>query len=364
MRGAARGEGNTMTTDKKQLVPLSPDDFAMLEWLAAWTPEVHQSSWTNRRRWPPGFREVADTSVHQRSEIGDAIKARLAWPPCKDGRRIVARLLAYRLAEGTWGCARLTPRGRAALKLDGRLCPDAFESHAANVFDDVPLIDPTGPDNEDAWREMLVEYRDNDYRGRHTLTGATASLCPTSSTGTNLNGSIRGHNRFLTFCVRNAAHQEILRLNLSFEGLAELLTSHMETPITLDRYIGADGMPRSEPAPPPVSASARMVERLSAVEDVREARILEIRQKIAGANIGKRLQEELLRDLDFAASSESGRAFAVQQAVEELSVAVESAMVIAAERHSLAGLVSELLPPAVSVLAIEAASDETLPGEI
>jgi hypothetical protein len=342
------------------LVPLAADELVMLEWLAAWTPEVHRSSWGSRRSWPPGFREIADISTQSQPAKADAIKARLAWPPRKDGRRIVQRLLAYRMAEGTWGCARLTPRGRAALKLNRLPCPDFFESHSPNVFDDFDLVG-LGPDNESAWLDMLAEYRESDYHGRHTLTNSTASICTVSSTGTHLNGSIRDHNRFLALTVRNAAHQEILRMNLSFEALAELLTSSMETPVTIDHYIGADGMRRCEPAPPPVSARVRMVERLSAVDDMREKRLAALREKIAAANMGKRLQEELLHDLKVAASAEDGRAFVVQQAIEEVSVAVESALTIAAERYSLAGLMTEALPPRAAILEIGGIIEEAEP---
>lgn len=336
------------------LVPVSPEDLTLLGWFASWTPGVHRADWQTRRRWPPGFREIADLSAYSAKSLEDA-ERRLCVPPNKRDKSRVRDLLAYRLVEGTWSCARLTPRGRAALKLAQRPCPDFFASHAPDVFDDHPLA-PHHEEAEDCetfWRELLVEYQDDDYRGRHTLTAATAQLSSSSSTGAALNGSLRTHNRFLHLTVTAADHRQILDLDLSFEQLAELLTSHMATPVTLGGYFGADGMRRSEPAPPPVSAKRRMLERLDGAEEGQEDVLRKIADKIRAGNIGKRLQEELLRDIDIAiGNGAANRAFVVTQALEEMSVVAEGALSIAADRLAAAGVDIRSLPAASAVLEL------------
>src|SRR5262245_35470507 len=90
--------GAVMNADKI-LVPITDEDLTMLEWFAAWTPEVHRANWMVRRTWPPGFREIADTSVRGYHDANQ-VAARKADPPIAGGRSFVPRLLAYRLVEG------------------------------------------------------------------------------------------------------------------------------------------------------------------------------------------------------------------------------------------------------------------------
>lgn len=318
------------------LVPISPEDLALLQWFADWSPKVHHADWRLRRAWPPGFREVADLSTSDPMEYARQ-QDRLAAPPERLARRRVRDvLLPYRLVEGTPTCARLTARGRAALKLADRNLPTRFSSHAPDVFDDVPLTVLHYQDNVDGWQAMLTEYQEDDYRGRHTLTAATATLSTVSSTGTFLNGSIREHHRFLRLSLQNAAHQMVGEAYLSFEGLAELLTSSGSVPVTLASYLGSDGVRRSEPAPPPISAHRRMLERLDQSEEGQAALLTSILAKIRGGNIPVKLKQQLVQDLERAVQcGRDNEAFVVQQAIEEVSVAVESLSILAQDRQDL-----------------------------
>lgn len=347
------------------MVPLSDEDLTLLAWLGAWTPEVHRADWPTRRAWPPGFREVVDLGVrHYKDE--EAVAARLAASPNRGDWKRMWDLLAYRLVEGTRGCCRLTSRGRAALKLAGREVPDRFESHAPEVFDPAwlapaPLPEGESSDHDDAavWREMLTEYWEDDYQGRHTLTKARAALLLGTSTGAYLNGSMRTHHRVLSLHVENNDGREILEASLSLEQLADLLTSSGHVPITLFRYRGIDGMSRCEPAPPPVSARRRMMERLDAAEETQEGVLRKIIAKVEAANIGKRLQVDLLGDLAVALTNgRSNRAYVVTQAVNEVSMVIEGALTIAGERLALEGK-SEKLPQVGVARALFGVGDDS-----
>jgi hypothetical protein len=318
------------------LVPVSPEDLVLLQWFADWTPKVHRADWKLRRAWPPGFREVADLSAFSPMDHARQ-QERLAAPPERLARsRVRDVLLPYRLVEGTPTCARLTERGRAALKLAGRNVPGRFSSHAPDVFDDVLLVSHHENDHADGWREMLTEYQDDDYRGRHTLTAATGTLSTVSSTGTFLNGSIREHHRLLRLSLQNAAHHTLVEVYLSFESLAELLTSSGSVPVTLQSYLGADGMRRSEPAPPLVSAQRRMLERLDQAEEGQAALLTSILTRVQDGNIPIKLKQQLVRDLENALQcGRANEAYVVQQAIEEVSVAVESLSILADDRQEL-----------------------------
>ncbi len=344
------------------LIELDDGHLDLLAWFAAWTPGVHWADAEHRRAWPPGFRELEDLSVSWRGsdEWKEAHKA-LAVPPDtkRDGGR-VRTLLEWRMVEGVRSCARLTPRGRAALRLAGRDCVDRFASHCPEVFDDVPLTpvvlhneweaggktaekagDPL-PDEEASWRRMLVEYHEADYQGRHTLTRAGASLTRFSSNGTWLNGSVRQHHSGLLLEVRSETRQPVLRAEMSLEGFTDLLTSNSQVPITINFYVGDDGMPRSEPAPPPVSPTRRMRERLQKSEHRQDELIAGLEAKVRalmeGKKLSKKAAEDLLHDLRIVRDNgDSNRAFVVDQAVDEMSVAVESLLTITGERVRLAG---------------------------
>jgi hypothetical protein len=343
-----------------KLIELSDDELKMLEWFAEWTPEIHRADWATRKSWPPGFREVAYHSLTDPKRV-ERRRQRLAIPPVREGLALVPQLLAHRLVEGTWHCARLAPRGRAALLHHGWPAPERFESHteAFEAHDLRLLPDGDGPVQ---WEDALVEFRDKDYQGRFTLTKATASLTRVASNGTPLNGSLRLHHRLVRLTFRSSDCAQVLSATMSYEQLSELLTSSMETPVTLDFYFARDGIARSEPAPTPVSARERMEHRLKAADDEREVKLRALREKISSANIGVRLKEDLLRDLGFAMSAEPGRTFAVEQAVEEVSQALEGAVAVAQERFEIAGIIAEdLRLPAGEIRQLPAAEEVEAP---
>lgn len=308
----------------------------MLQWFADWTPAVHDADWQRRRTWPPGFRHAVDCSVMDPARHAEA-KRLLAYAPHRERNHgIIYKLLCYRLIEGSRRVHRLTPRGRAALLHHGRPCPDSFRPspRMGEVWESIDLsLKDDGPG---AWRAELVEYRDDDYQGRHTLTTARASITRPHSNGTFLNGSIRQHRTWVEINVLSASRQIVCEVAFSLEGFADLLTAQSEVPATILSYVGHDGMMRSEPAAPAVSPQRRMRERLSAAEDTQAARLREIATKVEAANIGKRLKEELLSDLGHDANlGDDNRAWVVTQAAEEVSSVVESMVTIAAERQQL-----------------------------
>lgn len=336
------------------IVPLSEKDLDLLQWLGEWTPEIHRLAWNRRRQWPPGFRGVADTTVYSRHM--EQWEAEKSVPPDKRDRSRLRKLIAYDLAEGTWTCARLTVRGRCALKLYGRPVPNQFDSHCIDIFDDVLLtpamnrhtrsFDPHAygwgkrpgeelPDTAEVWRLMLQEYNEDDYRGSGTLNGASAR-CTIATGSRYLNGSMREHDRYVSISVTDADGTEICDIALSTEGLTELLVSMTSVPVTVDSYWGKDGMRRMQPVPPPVSITDRINNRLQAVTNTQEQRLQAIIDEIAlipDRKLGKKAKSQLLQALQIAKDNcKSGVQFVATQAVEEVQIAAESIMALAAER--------------------------------
>ena len=339
------------------LVPLQGHHIDLLQWFGGWTPEVHRADWDRRKQWPPGWRAIETNS---RDRAKDS-KARLMLPPSlKHAHGGVGYLLQYGLIEGSYHQVwRLTMRGRCALKLAGRPVPEQFESHCPEIFDPVsllPICDPRHvdisdphddlyghkyhaplPDNVGTWARLLAEYNETDYRSRGTLTRAAVTL--TSPTGqAYLNGSLREHHRWLSLEVNNNQGQRVCEVALSLESFMDMMTSMSRCPATLSYYIGNDGMARAEPCPPPVSVMRRMKERLARTTSVQDKRLNELREAIEVARLGKRAKAELLHQLDIIqGNTPSDIAFAAQQAVEEVSSAVESLMSIASERVQIHG---------------------------
>ena len=348
------------------IIDLDKQELDLLAWLSEWTPAVAKAHWEVRRSWPPGFRYIRDMSVDYRdsAKVAEA-KKEMSVSPGRDDAGRADRLLGYRLIEGYHRTMRLTRRGRAALKHYGRECVDSFKSHAPDVFDDVDLrplvsrgvfdLDNTEanrkykygdllPDTAEIWKMLLIEYREDDYRGKGTLTNASATLTTPSSTGTYLNGSMREHNHFICLTISNGDGKEVLSLAMSPEQLADLLTSNGSVPVTLENYYGPDGMWYGEPAPEPVSPMDRMYARLEGTQDRTTNQVKEIMAKVEAANIGVKMKAELLHDLKVVLNcGNSGYAFAAQQAVEEMSMAVESAVSIARDRMVLAGMDTKAL---------------------
>jgi hypothetical protein len=348
-------------TDLDTLIPLDEAELDLLAWFAAWVPAMHSLAYSYRRRWPPGFREIKDVSDTYKGHAKWVEAERsLAIPPHHDGaRRRCERLLAYRCLEGSvWHALRLTPRGRAALKLANRACSDRFLSHS-DVFDDVSLLPPRGaadldphtpmspappPDEMETWRRMCLEYREGDYQGRHTLTRSSARISSASGLMA-LNGSTRMHHGWIRLVVENE-HHGILEIDLSREQLTDLLTSNSSTPVTIGLYVGSDGMRRSLPAPPPLSISDRMRRRIGhRMEKEREA-LDALAAKVEAANMAKGLKAEIQQELSRVRSHMvENTAYAAEESMEEVSAAVESLLSISRERFVMAGLDPAMLIP-------------------
>jgi len=355
-------------------VPLTRGDLIVLAWYAAWTPEVHKAAWRRRRAWPPGFREMADLSCPDRNSIANAEEEMKDGPLLKGdtphkrvgARRVLRKLLEYRLVEGNqWNACRLTTRGRAALKVHDEDCPAYFKSHCPKIFDDHSLLPVNGhnvrldtmdkvmgrldgehqvaygealPDTKATWSLMLREYSEDDYRGSGTLTGASAGLRISSTTGRHLNGSLRSHHQYVTLTVNDPDEHRVLEAALSLEGLADLLTSSSDVPITIDQFRGRDGMLYSRPVPPPVSISRRVQERVARGNQDLQRWIRKAIDEVGDTRMGKRASAEITRLLELALrDADAHGSFAAQQAMEEVSAVAESMMTVMGERMQLAG---------------------------
>ena len=354
-------------------VPLTRDDITVLSWYAAWTPEMHRASWNSSRRWEPGFRYMADCSGWGKLEEAEKLHSD---PPALRGeegsqrsaaRGLLGKLLSYRLLEGhSCMACRLTPRGRAALKSHCRDAPDAFMSHCPDIFEDynlLPTIDGVFfrqdfmdkamgrlgeeyqgrlgtllPDNKKTWDLMLAEYNEGDHAGRHTLTGARATLSTASANDKNLNGSLRNHSMFVRLSVSAPDHGEVLAMSMSLEGLADLLVSNMGVPVTLDRFNGRDGNVYQQPAPPPVSVTRRMQERIARGNQDIQNRIRTAMEQVREAKMGKKAQAAILFDLELALrDADSHGSHAVTMATEEISSVAESMMTIMTDQAESTG---------------------------
>lgn len=349
--------------EKKLLIPLNSNDLAVLSWYAEWTPAVHKADWLVRRSWPPGFRYMEDLSLPGWSDRHDTIanaEAKMCAGPIlpgdTEGKRKVAagrlkHLVSYRLLEGVWfrGTARITARGRAALKFYGKWCPEEFESHAPEIFPNHSLLPLNGknthklvnleyqasiPDTKEWWRLLLVEYTQDGYFSVRGLSSGTARLSTTSTTGTYLEGSLREHHKTVLLSVNDAASgATVLEMEMPLEGLAELITSTSEVPVTLNHFFGPDGMAYSRPSAPPLSVSKRMKIRVSDASAHLLERIASIKKVVEEASMGKKVQKDILSDLEILARDiPTHGGFAATQAMEELSTVAESLMVVMSER--------------------------------
>lgn len=363
-------------TTRDILVPITSADLTVLEWYAAWTPAVHRADWKHRRTWPPGFRRMEDLSCPSFSDRDNTVEnavAKMMDGPLLPGdtvqKRRAARgrlkgLLSYRLIEGSrWGEAcRLTARGRAALKLHGRACPDGFESHCDDIFDFVSLLPVQGrntkieehdlrdtigrryasgvalPDDESTWRLMLAEYR-GQFHLANSATNSGKARLGIHSGDTYLCGSMRQHHRYVSIDITDAETREsVISCAMSFEGLAELLVGNMEVPVTISGFRLSDGMRYDRPVPPPVSVSQRMAARIELGTSELLRRIDEVAAGIKDSKLGVRAQAELLNTLGIIARDVATHgAFAAQQATDEMSSVAESLLVLMRERVAGAG---------------------------
>lgn len=337
-----------MDLNKKNLIPLTAGDLIMLQWFGEWTPETHRADWKTRRRFPPGYREVTDTSVYN-SQKEALAEANLSKPPRKDSWGIMQKLLSFRLIEGYIGACRLTKRGRAALKLHGKPAPERFVSHCAEIFDDVsllPIVEGSSlfdrklgsfgenlPDTAETWAALLTEYSEDNYASKGISNGPYATL--TTPTGNiYLHGSLREHHQVVSITVSHQHHQ-IVEIMMSMEQLAELLTSNHPTPVTLSQFFDKEGMMQTLPAAKPVSAYERMLERMKRAGRTSTEHINEILADIESANIGKKLKERWTHELRIVRDNTSANmAYAVEQAKEEVSSVIETASLIQAERQA------------------------------
>lgn len=360
-------------------VPLRSGDYTVLAWYSEWTPEVHKARWLVRRSWPPGFRYMEDLSLPGFSDRKQTVQRAEEWMqagPLLKGDTVhkrtrakesLGRLLSYRLVEGTFtGACRLTARGRAALKARGHECPASFKSHCSKVFDDHGLLPVRGhnaridfdddirgrlpeaylvrhgqplPDDVTTWDLMLREYSEDSYKGSGTLTAASARLTVASG-NRYLNGSLREHHQFVSLTVQSEhGRRSVFECSLSMEGLADLLVSNSTVPVTIDYYIGRDGMARSEPAPPPVSVTRRMEERIARGNQDLQNRVKEAMDLLDTAKMGKRAKDEILNVLGLVVRDVSTHgAFVAQQAMEEISSVAESMMTVMSEKARLSGV--------------------------
>lgn len=368
------------------LIPVTKEDLDLLEWFAQWTPEVYRADWEKRRAQPPGFRYNPDMSVYRsKNEVLDVDN----HGDKKSFVRVRDKFLPFRLVEGTIKHARLTPRGRALLKLHGRECPDFFESHCAEIFSDVDLrplnnrdfqentagsknpvldrpyshLEPL-PDEPHVWRAMCVQYHANSYTNRGTQSKASVR-CTTAHGSQYLNGSLREHSTVIQFEVRNNAGVNICEFGLSLEQFADVLTSMSETPCTISYYIDSDGVRRMEPAPPPVSAYRRMQARLNNAEESSARRLQKIRAMVEDLKMGKQAKAALLRELDIAADLQvKDAAYVAEQTKEEVSQVLEGALTVVGERMALAGIEAPTnLLGATATALLSGPSIEVIDGE-
>lgn len=331
------------------LIPLSRHGLDLLEWFGLWTPQVYLDDWNNLKRTPPGFRPLADCSVYHAnrtvppSQISPHKK--IAWGLAQD-------LHSYGLLEGYLGRYRLTQRGRAALKLHGREVPEKFESHCEEIFDPFDLtphvLPGTGlydlgkhksklPDNEMTWRKMLRLYSEGRYHSRNgVMTAASARL--TRPTGLfYLNGSLREHHGAIELTICNKEGREICAFMCSMEQFTDLITSNASVPVTLGTHYDSDGVLRSEPVPPPVKIGNRMRHRVESANLETLQRLDKTIETVEGLRMGKKAKEALIRDLrNIRGLWPSNTAFAVTQAVEEVSSIVEGVLTMVQERQDMA----------------------------
>jgi len=301
-----------------------PQQLALLEWFAGWTPKIHARP--EARRWPPGYRAIADISLQGQmgfnpKKIEQARRAGTLSPHGSNDWDVCGSLLPLGLVEGIYNLARLTPRGRTVLLASGVACPEVFPSHAPEVFDDVDLRDGAEPDMAGVAESMSRERLDWHARGSARMTTVSGERF--------LNGSLRSHDRYVGLRIYVDGH-EIVEVGLSFEQLASLLVTSSEVPVTVDRYRDHEGMPQSRPAPPPIQPGLRMRKRLANTGVETDGRLDELAKMVEGtASLSQKRRNELLHLIRIIQHNNlSNQAFVVEQAAEEVSAVVEAAAIV------------------------------------
>lgn len=306
---------------------LSTKHLRLLRWFAEWTPAVHKADWETRRRWPPGYRKIADVSIGT-AEVIEKAKREMSLPPNGTADRAYVRdLIAHGLVEGTMWVARLTLKGAMTLKEHGLRCPEQFASHAKDVFDPVRFEATKG------WRDRMPSYVRDDL---NALDRGSAQLCITSSNGQYLNGSIRKHNRYVCLHVRGP--EQLLEMSMSFEQLASLLTGSIRVPVTLEWFLDHEGMPQSREVRPALNIQERMKARLQEAEAKLGTHLDELAEMVKKCNLSKKRTTEMLREIEVVRShSEANKAFVAEQATEEISAVVEVAGAMLSDQHPQLG---------------------------
>lgn len=356
----------TKLDDMEILLPVSEAGLDLLEWFGQWTPDTHKANWDAARAWGPGWRSmVSDLKYKDKETVADYFKRMLVpqlplglmanvsaagrtLRKLKDPYATAIQLTSYGLLEGDQTLYRLTPKGRAALKVAERTVPDFFRSHCPEIFDEVTLLPRVCrggdlfdlgalgddlPDMDSTWYKMLRLYPGGRVHG--TQRRASFQVSPVTGRNIYLQGSLRAHSRALRLTFESNTGHTILEAMLSSEQLMEAMTSQTSTYVTLDRYVGYDGMPRSEPCPPPIPIGKRMEHRMHDSNRTAFARIAELRASLEGAKMGKKAKKDVLDQLDILENNwPKDTAFAVTQAVEEVSSLMEQAVTIAQEKQA------------------------------
>lgn len=291
----------------------------------------------------PGFAD-------KRSLLSEAERRLSIHPHPKQAAQIMHDLLAYRLIEGTTHCARVTRRGRAALKYHGRTCPDVFQSHCPDIFDPVSLLpmydmsdgyagvspykymDPL-PDTQETWHTLLLEYSSTGYAGRRTLNSSQIYIGVASCTPMALSGSLREHSQVIIIHVNSPEGNRLLDLSMSLEQFASALVGNTHVPVTVDSYRGSDGHTYSEVVPSPITPASRMKTRLSHVQAKTHQSIAKLRELLENAKLGVGARNQLLETVRYLEQTLlSDQAFVATQTAEEMGMVAESLMVIMKEQ--------------------------------
>jgi len=172
----------------------------------------------------------------------------------------------------------------AALKANDQM-QDAFEKAKA----DYEATCYEGTDTEDPLKtKTRIDKRRNEFRLDKSR--STIALHCTSSTGTMLNGSAVEHSHFVSIYIKTPDGRTCVEVSMTFDQLAAMLVSNMETPCTLTDYwsVNESNVRLSEVVHPPEDIRSRMQQRLQqATEElssIAERVTIEIKNRLRANN--------------------------------------------------------------------------------
>lgn len=162
-----------------------------------------------------------------------------------------------------------------------------------------------------------------DFTGAHH--GSQAVITNIHGEGLCLNGSLMRHRNAICLEICDPEGFPFVRMQMTGEQLARLLTTNTHVDVTLEQYRDADGKIVKEFVPDPLDVRERMEVRFAKRDAEIMNQLTGIEEQLADGKMGKRKAKILMDELDTVKRNlVANRDFTVQQGVEEVEEIAET----------------------------------------